>query len=71
MEIDAAYREQVLRTAHAQAEIKRQKKAERERLSHGYNQDDLFAMIIGYTSGGAPFGVTWEEWEEFEKDDLE
>ena len=23
--------------------------------------DDTFAFIIGYTSGGAPYGVTWEE----------
>ncbi len=24
-------------------------------------KDDTFAMILGYTSGGAPYGVTWEE----------
>jgi len=23
--------------------------------------DDTFAYIAGYTSGGAPYGVTWEE----------
>ena len=32
-------------------------------------QDDRFFFIAGYTSGGAPYGVTWEEmglepWEE-------
>ena len=32
-------------------------------------QDDTFFYIAGYTSGGAPYGVTWEEmglepWEE-------
>ncbi len=32
-------------------------------------QDDRFFYIVGYTSGGAPYGVTWEEmglepWEE-------
>mgnify|MGYP001312319306 FL=1 len=26
-------------------------------------------MIIGYTSGGAPYGVTWEEWEEIQAED--
>ena len=24
-------------------------------------QDDTFFYIVGYTSGGAPYGVTWEE----------
>ena len=24
-------------------------------------QDDTFFFIVGYTSGGAPYGVTWEE----------
>jgi hypothetical protein len=32
-------------------------------------QNDDFFFIAGYTSGGAPYGVTWEEmglepWEE-------
>ena len=35
-------------------------------------QDDRFFFIAGYTSGGAPYGVTWEEidlkpWEDLEK----
>ena len=34
-------------------------------------QDDRFFFIAGYTSGGAPYGVTWEEmglepWEDLE-----
>ena len=29
--------------------------------------DDTFAFIAGYTSGGAPYGVTWEEMEEIEQ----
>ena len=39
-------------------------------------QNDVFYYIAGYTSGGAPFGVTWEEmglepWEnEFEDYEL-
>ena len=27
------------------------------------NSDDTFYYIAGYTPGGAPFGVTWEEME--------
>ena len=35
------------------------------------DQNDMFFYIAGYTSGGAPYGVTWEEmglepWEELE-----
>ncbi|MEC5422927.1 hypothetical protein QGM71_05370 [Virgibacillus sp. C22-A2] len=26
--------------------------------------DETYAFIAGYTSGGAPYGITWEEWEE-------
>jgi hypothetical protein len=29
--------------------------------------DADFACIAGYTPGGAPFGVTWEEMEAIEK----
>jgi len=32
----------------------------------GSDQDENFAFIAGYTSGGAPYGVTWEEWEALE-----
>ena len=34
-----------------------------EGLNAEYNdwQDDRFYYIAGYTSGGAPYGVTWEE----------
>ena len=35
-------------------------------------QDDRFFVIAGYTFGGAPYGVTWEEmglkpWEDLEE----
>lgn len=26
------------------------------------DSDDYFAFIAGYTAGGYPYGVTWEEW---------
>lgn len=28
-----------------------------------YDSDETFYYIAGYTDGGAPFGVTWEEME--------
>ena len=45
------------------------KKKKREPAATESWQDDRFFFIAGYTSGGAPYGVTWEEmglepWEE-------
>ena len=34
-------------------------------------QDDRFFFIAGYTSGGAPYGITWEEMGLKPWDDLE
>ncbi len=40
----------------------RQRRIERERLTELYEDcDDRFAFIAGYTDGGAPYGVMWEE----------
>ena len=49
--------EQRLRQRRMERETK-----ERERLAELYEDcDDRFAFIAGYTDGGAPFGVMWEE----------
>ena len=51
----------------------RQKKETRDNLAkEEILQDDRFFVIAGYTSGGAPYGVTWEEmglkpWEDLEE----
>ncbi len=56
----------------AYQDIQRAKKAKRKRLREQrkmqksdiadyLEQDDRFYYIAGYTSGGAPYGVTWEE----------
>lgn len=37
------------------------KKKKREPAATKSWQDDRFFFIAGYTSGGAPYGVTWEE----------
>ena len=39
------------------------KKYESEKLNSLMDSDDTFYFIAGYTSGGAPFGVTWKEVE--------
>ena len=39
----------------------REKKAMEEMWDNYPDADDHFFFIAGYTSGGAPYGVTWEE----------
>ena len=34
----------------------------------GYDSDDHFSFIVGYTSGGFPYGLTHEEYEYVELD---
>ncbi len=40
---------------------KKREKARQEQDNFNPDQDDNFFFIAGYTSGGAPYGVTWEE----------
>lgn len=41
--------------------LRKRKKKKREPIATESWQDDRFFFIAGYTSGGAPYGVTWEE----------
>jgi hypothetical protein len=63
--IAADYKETVLKTLASIAATKEQKKAEKLALENP-DQDENFAFIAGYTSGGAPYGITWDEWEQIE-----
>ncbi|RDI42190.1 hypothetical protein DFR59_10529 [Falsibacillus pallidus] len=49
---------------------KKRKKEEQEerRLAELYDFDETFAFIAGYTEGGAPFGVTYEEMDEMDEE---
>ncbi len=60
---------------------RQQKRAKRKALKNrqvepALEQDDTFFFIAGYTSGGAPYGVTWEEmglnpWQESDDEGCE
>ena len=50
--------------------LKKKQEARRQNLQ-GMEQDDRFFFIAGYTSGGAPYGITWEEMAERIDDDAE
>lgn len=63
-EFPPAYREQASRPSRARPEP----------ASHGVyglDWDDHHAFIIDFTSGGAAYGVTWEEWEKLEASNSE
>ena len=49
--------------------IRREEKKKAEQAALHADQDERFYYIAGYTSGGFPYGITWEEmrlepWEE-------
>ena len=74
-EASAAYQKSLENRQKANAARRERKKAnkakreaeqERRRLEKklgnlNEDQDEYFYFIAGYTSGGAPFGITWEE----------
>ena len=65
VEIDPQYVAQLEVTVE-QRRLQRQRRKQREsnRVAEmTIDFDDTFAAIIGYTSGGAPYGLTWEQWE--------
>ena len=59
------YIDQLKRTIAGQIEHKQQQKRKRlkeeEEMIASFESDDRFGYIAGYTSGGAPYGLTWEE----------
>lgn len=55
---------EVEKLAIKRAQRKNKKKKEKEHFESSRvnpDQDDRFFFIDGYTSGGAPYGVTWDE----------
>ena len=52
---------------------KRREKFSRKKPGKEFNpdQDDYFSFIAGYTSGGAPYGITWEQEEKIREGEAE
>ena len=59
-EISQEYIENVKKTIEVEKK-KRENKKVQEKLDLFSDSDDTFYYIAGYTLGGAPYGVTWEE----------
>ena len=46
---------------HRQQMLHKKRKQRQYERQYSENQDGTFFFIAGYTSGGVPYGVTWEE----------
>jgi hypothetical protein len=57
--LEQARRNEQARAAHRARQ--REKYAPKPRIRES---NDEFAFIAGYTEGGAPYGITWDEWAE-------
>ncbi len=72
VDISEAYEKQLRHSMEALREQKALSKKKREKERHVFHEpesDYHFAMIMGCTSGGFPYGVTHEEMEEIMKEE--
>ena len=62
-EVDPTYKKQL---EQSKAELQRQRELKKMKNEEQLNMDsdDTFYFIAGYTPGGAPYGVTWDESDE-------
>jgi len=69
VDISEEYEKQLINSmeAHRRQRLSFNKKREDElNALCGFESDENFVMIIGYTSGGFPYGVTYEEMEQID-----
>jgi hypothetical protein len=62
--VDENYETNLRQSIETKAKHRRQKRLARKEAEFDNlysDSDDTFAYIAGYTSGGVPYGVTWEE----------
>jgi hypothetical protein len=65
---DSRWVEHLERTLAGHIQRRAQRRAAgrvRETTGSLAESNEQFAYIAGYTAGGVPFGVTWEEWRQF------
>jgi predicted membrane metal-binding protein len=67
VDISEEYEKQLINSMEALRQQRLSFKKKREDKSnylYGFDRDENFAMIIGYTSGGFPYGLSYEETEQ-------
>lgn len=70
IEISEEYEKQVINSMKAlrqQRLLSKKNRKEEPNTPSLFESDENFAMIMGYTSGGLPYGVTYEEMEKMEE----
>lgn len=63
VDIPDARLEQARRDEQARAAHRARRKEKHASARTAVKWNDEFAVIAGYTEGGAPYGITWDEWE--------
>ena len=53
-----------------QRQLRKDKNGQELNSLSGFDSDENFAFIAGYTSGGFPYGITHEEMDEIDKNEL-
>ena len=74
IEISEEYENQLRQSIKELKKQRQLRKDENEQELHslsGFDSDENFAFIAGYTSGGFPYGITHEEMDEIDKNELE
>ncbi len=74
IEISEEYENQLrqsIETLKKQRQFRKDKKEQELNSLLGFEGDENFAFIVGYTSGGLPYGITHEEMEEIDKNKLD
>ena len=73
IKIDPKYKEKALEPVRGQTEARKRKRLlnakDEEQTLEDY-QDENYAYIAGYTSGGVPYGVAWESQKKGARFDL-
>ena len=64
VKLDASYTAPLIQSHEQLIRARQRKKEEKKQLTEEitlFDSDDHFYFIAGYTSGGFPYGTTWEE----------
>ncbi len=72
VDISEEYEKQLINSMEALRQQRLSYKKKREDKLNalcGFESDENFAMIIGYTGGGFPYGVTHEEMDEINSEE--
>lgn len=66
-QIRSSYKEELKRDElQKQDKAEKRKQLKEQEANLWEESDGTFAYIVGYTSGGVPYGVSWEEWDELD-----